>query len=315
MPDPIADPPLSASEVSVCISTMERPEALRRCLQAVWSGALRPLEIVVVDQSRDDRTEQVIRDAQSAGIAVRRVGQPPKGLGASQNEAVRQARGVIVAITDDDCVVDARWLAVIVQSFADDPELGALGGRVLPLPGESDRTWPVSSRISTQRVDFTPRGLPWDVGSGNNFAVRRALFLKIGGCDERLGPGSPGLGGVDMDLFYRLLRSGARVCYEPDALVHHERQTLAERQARRPLYGHGMGAALALRWREGDRTAARLLVHWAGLRLGMMARAMRRCDWTAAQEEMVMLRSTMRGARHGLRAADRRPDSNGGQHE
>jgi hypothetical protein len=85
--------------------------------------------------------------------------------------------------------------------------------------------------------------------------------------------------------------------------VYHERQTLAERLARRPLYGHGMGAAVALRWREGDRGVARLLVHWGGLRLGMMTRALRRRDWQAAREEVTMLGSTVGGVRAGLRMA------------
>ena len=285
---------------------MERPDAVRRCLRSLAAGRLPPPEVVVVDQSRDERTQAVLREA-AEGLPIVVVRQEPRGLGASQNAGVRAARGAVVAVTDDDCVVDAAWLATIARAFAETPGLGALGGRVLALPPEGDRTWPVSTRTSARRADFQGRGRPWAVGSGNNFAVRRELFLRIGGCDERLGPGSPGLGGVDMDLFYRLLRAGAHVRYDPNALVHHERQTLAERLARRPLYGHGMGAAVAFRLRERDRRAPGLLAAWLRLRIAMLGRAALRRDWAAAREEVTMLGSTARGLRHGFGTRDGPP--------
>ena len=289
--------------ISVVISTMERPDALRRCLRALAAGTLPPPEIVVVDQSRDEATQAVLRELAADGVPVVAVRQAPRGLGASQNAGFAAARGAVVAVTDDDCIADPAWLATIDRAFAASPGLGALGGRVLALPAEGARTSPVSTRTSTRRVDFHGRGAPWAVGSGNNFAVRRELFLRFGGCDERLGPGSPGLGGVDMDLFYRLLRAGAHVRYEPDALVHHERQTLADRLARRPLYGHGMGAAVAFRLRERDRRAPGLLLAWLRLRAAMLGGAALRGDWAAAREEVTMLGSTLRGLRHGLGAA------------
>ncbi len=288
--------------IAVAISTMDRPDALRRCLASLSQGALRPSEIVIVDQSRGAETRCLVAEQRAAGLPIRYEHMAPLGLGASQNRAVQLASRAVVAVTDDDCVVDARWLACVAETFATAPTLGAMAGRVLPLPAEGARTWPVSTRTSTERMDFRATGAPWRVGSGNNFAVRRALFLHIGGCDERLGPGSPGKGGVDMDLFYRLLRAGAHVRYEPDAIVFHERQTLADRLARRPLYGHGMGACVALRLRERDVGAAALLGGWVWLRLRMMAAAARRRDPGAVREEVTMLGSTLQGLRYGLRA-------------
>ena len=42
--------------ISVAISTRARPDALGRCLDALLAGERLPAEIVVVDQSRDDRS-------------------------------------------------------------------------------------------------------------------------------------------------------------------------------------------------------------------------------------------------------------------
>ena len=296
-----------AADVSVAVSTMHRADALSRCLVAIGRGRVQPREIVVVDQSNDDGSERAVRDLAAAGLPLRYERMEPRGLGASQNVAVRLASSTFVAVTDDDCIVDERWLEVVMRSFASDPALDVVTGRVLALPAEGDRTWPVSLRESATRALFHGRAAPWDVGSGNNFTVRRATFLRIGGCDERLGPGSPAKGGVDMDLFYRLLRAGARIRYEPDAIVRHERQDYAARLARRPMYGHGMGAMVTLHLRDGDSGAVRLFTAWTALRLRLLARATLRRDGRAAREELVMLRSTIAGLGHGLGAAGAAP--------
>src|SRR5262249_59428676 len=109
-----------------------------------------------------------------------------------------------------------------------------------------------SSRRGTERVEFRGRPLPWLVGTGANIAVRREWASRIGGYDERLGAGTRGGAGEDLDFLYRLLRSGAHVRYEPDALVYHERQSKARRRKTRTSYGRGVGACCALWLRERD---------------------------------------------------------------
>jgi O-antigen biosynthesis protein len=289
--------------IAVAISTRNRPVALGRCLASLWTGDRRPNQIVVVDQSDDGTTASLVRDQHAAGLPIVYVPQPALGLGASQNLAFASARHDTVAVIDDDCIADAKWLAVIVTELAQRADLDGITGRVLPLPSDGDRTYPVSSRTSEVRREFGGAGLPWEVGSGNNFALRRAAFLRIGGCDERLGPGAPAQGGVDMDLFHRLTRSGSRILYDPSAVVYHERQTRGERRARRPMYGRGMGAAIALWHRAGDRSARSVLAAWTRLRLRQMRIAAGRRDWTDVRDEMTMLASTVSGLIHGWKVA------------
>jgi GT2 family glycosyltransferase len=178
-------------------------------------------------------------------------------------------------------------------------DLDGVTGRVLPLDAVGARTVPVSTRVSIVRREFSGRALPWEVGSGNNFTIRREALARVGGCDERLGPGAPAQGGVDMDLFHRLLRDGSRILYEPDAIVYHERQTREERRARRPMYGRGMGAAIALWHRAGDPSSGYVLREWAKLRLRQMRLAATRRDWADVRDEVTMLLSTVRGLSQG----------------
>jgi GT2 family glycosyltransferase len=287
--------------ITVAVSTRDRPDALARCLASLGAGDRIPDEVVVVDQSDAANPPDAVAREHQPNLTIRYLRHDRRGLGAAQNVAFQQARHPIVAVLDDDCIAHASWLRTIGSVLRDRPDLAGVTGRVLPLDADGDRTFAVASRTSAVAREFVGQALPWEVGSGNNFALRRDVFLRIGGCDERLGPGSPAHGGVDMDLFHRLVRHGDRLRYEPDAVVYHERQTRAARSARRPMYGFGMGAAIAF-WRNtGDPTAGIVLREWLALRVRQARNAAAARDWTEVGHEMTMLTSTARGLVHGWR--------------
>jgi hypothetical protein len=114
--------------------------------------------------------------------------------------------------------------------------------------------------------------------------------------DVRLGVGTAGKAGEDLDLIDRLLADGERIRYEPAAVVRHERQTPARRTASRYAYGYGVGALVGLGLR---RREARPLVHlarWLALR-ARLAFARR-----ALADELRVLAGTCGGLVYGLRA-------------
>jgi GT2 family glycosyltransferase len=287
--------------ITVAVSTRNRADALGRCLGSLRSGARPPDEIVVVDQSDGSASRAIVEHGRGIGLTITYIRDDARGLGAAQNLAFQAATHDLVAVLDDDCIAHADWVRVLASVLAARSDLDGVTGRVLPLPATESRTFAVSSRTSDVRREFSGRALPWEVGSGNNFALRRAAFLRVGGCDERLGPGARAQGGVDMDLFHRLLRAGSRILYEPDAIVYHERQTRDERRARRPMYGRGMGAAIAIWHRERDQSSRRILGSWIKLRLRQMRMAAARGDWADVGDEVTMLASTMRGLAQGWR--------------
>lgn len=289
--------------VSVAISTLDRPDALARCLRSLADGTALPAEVVVVDQSPGETARQVVDAAQGLPRVVH-VPQRRTGLSLGQNEAVARTTSAVVAVLDDDCVADPGWVEAVSRVLGDERPVDVVGGRVLPLE-DGGTGLAVSSRTGTERLSFDRRDRPWDVGSGNNFAFRRAWFERVGGCDPRLGPGSPGRGACDIDLFYRLMRAGARAAYEPELLVLHERATRGQRLARRVPYGFGMGSACAIWLRERDGRALRVLANWLGLRIGRIVSSLRERNWLGVWEEALVLGGTARGLLHGLRVAGR----------
>ena len=292
---------VSSAPVTVAIATVGRPRDLERCLASLLDGSCRPAEVVVVDQSAGDETERVVENAGAAGLATVHHRQARRGLAAAQNAAVAAASHELVAVIDDDCVAEKRWLETIA-SLLSAGMADVVTGPVFPLPSEGERTEPVSSRTSVLPRLFSRREAPWQIGSGNNFALKREWFDRIGGNDERLGPGSPGHGGVDMDLFYRLLRAGASIRYDPGAVVYHARATPAGRLARRVPYGFGMGACCVFWLRNRDPGGLRILLSWFCLRGMLLGRALLGRRWIGVREELLVLGGTVRGIIYGMHA-------------
>ena len=295
-------------EVSVAVATRDRPDLLARLLDALIASEPGPTEIVIVDQSADERSKRVAHE-RAREVDMRYLRDDRTGLGAAQNRAFSHARCPIIAVIDDDCVPAPNWLEVIEERFDADLKLSALTGPVLPLAAHDADLVPVSSRTSLLERTFSGRHVPWEVGSGNNFALRREWLDAVGGNDERLGPGSPGRGGVDMDLFYRLLRAGARIRYEPESVVYHAQVMPRERLARRGPYGHGIGADVGIWLREGDLYALWVLARWLALRLRRSFTGLVLRDWILAHEEALVLGGTAVGLVFGLRAKTERTTS------
>ena len=292
---------MSSQTISVAVSTLDRPEGLRRCLTALLAGSALPDEIVVVDQGDGARTESVLSELAPVAPAIVHVKRAGRGLSASRNAAFGAASSDVVAVTDDDCTPDESWIAELKRTFggADAPD--AVCGRVLPEGPAAPGRVAVSSRTSQVRREFTGNALPWAVGTGANFAARRALVHSVGGYDERLGVGSAGGAGEDLDIVRRLLRRGARIRYEPGSLVYHERQSPDRRRATRSSYGRGAGACFALWLRERDPFAFRALSAWVAMRLRLLARAAARRDPGAVVEELFVLGGTLSGLAYGFR--------------
>jgi GT2 family glycosyltransferase len=300
-----AESGVSRAGATVAIATMDRPAALERCVTAILEGETRPAEIVIVDQSRGDATRDLVaRASWDRVVPVTYVRQSCSGLAASRNAAVANATQPIVAFTDDDCVADGRWLTSVMRAFGDS-DTDVVTGRILPLGPETPGFHPVSLRTSAVRSVYRGRAIPWKAGSGGNVAVRAEWLDRIGGFDERLGVGSPGRAAEDIDVLYRLLRAGATLRYEPDAVMLHERQETARRLRSRPSYGFGMGAFCALWARRYDAFAFWMLAQWCAERGRSLLGSFVRRRWQRVHEELLMLRGAMSGFAYGLTAPSR----------
>jgi GT2 family glycosyltransferase len=215
-PAPGEEPP-----VTVIIGTKERPEDVRRAIPSVLRSDYQNFEFLIIDQSPDERTQEVVQAFAKDDPRIKYVRDARQGLARAQNLAMRLASTEIIAITDDDCEVDVGWLRSIVRAFQEDSELGLLFGEVTPEEGYEDQGFIVGYHIKKRRRLRGRMAKRLDGGISASMAVRRQAWQAVQGMDEVLGPGSYFPNCEDGDFAYRVLKAGFPMLHLPEARVLH----------------------------------------------------------------------------------------------
>ena len=286
--------------ITVVVPTVTRPDELARCLDALLAGAVRPADVVVVDQGHDAGTAEVVASRVAAGLPVTHVRSALRGLSAARNTGLRHVRTPWVAFTDDDCVPTPSWLAAIHTRLERPDRPDGVTGRVLPYGAPTPGTYTLSLRVSREPVVFRGRALPWVGGTGGHLALRVATLRQVGGYDERLGAGTPGRAGEDLEVVHRLLRAGAVLAYDPEVVIEHARVPGERRLATRYGYGFGMGA-FAGSWARSDPWVWWTWLRWMSLRVLGTGGALKARDRRRLHEEALLVRGLLAGTRYGWR--------------
>ena len=237
--------------VTVAICTRSRAISMRRTLDSLLAldYPAEKLDLLVVDNAPpDDSTAQLIAEFPH----IRYVVEPRPGLDWARNRAVQEALGSIVAFTDDDVAIDANWVKALAPHFANEAVM-CVTGLVAPAARETaaqnifEDYGGFGRGFETRYYTMAMRKLwrYWPLGAGIfgtgcNMAYRKSLFDEIGGFDPALDVGTPAHGAGDHDMFYRTLRAGFILVYEPAALIWHYHRPSFEK-LRGQLYDFGRG--------------------------------------------------------------------------
>ncbi len=95
-------PEKRTADLTVAVATLDRPDDLACCLEAILSNSVLPAELIVVDQSLSQSTRLVVEGISKQPFPVIYVHQQRRGLSVSRNTAIKQASQSIIAFTDDD---------------------------------------------------------------------------------------------------------------------------------------------------------------------------------------------------------------------
>jgi glycosyltransferase involved in cell wall biosynthesis len=209
-------------DVSVVISTYNRSGDLPIALDAVLNQqGDASYEVIVVDNNSTDGTAAVVQARITRGARrLRYVFEPRQGLPFGRNAGILAARAPLVAFTDDDVHVDARWVETVKRTFDAHPGVDAIGGRILP-------SWPGAIPVWLGDGPYSPLALqdrgatPFAVNAANaaacligaNFAFRRSVFDRIGLFSTAY------LRNEDRELQLRLWEAGGQGLYCPDLIV------------------------------------------------------------------------------------------------
>lgn len=213
--------------VSVIISCWTE-DRLRDISEAVVSVAiqLRPGDEVLVVVDNNERLYEELKGTMPESLSIM-LHRGPRGLSATRNAAILQAKGELVAFLDDDAVASPNWLEELREVFADP--------RVVAAGGFTELRWP------DRRPSWMPVEIEWVLGGGfswlareprdvrnphgNNMCLRANVFRLTGLFNPEAGRvGNGAEAGEEAEFFLRVRRAlpSGRVLYQPRAAVVHK---------------------------------------------------------------------------------------------
>lgn len=226
--------------LTVIIPATDRPATLERALLAIECAASPPEQVIVIDGP-----EHLVSAA-------------------ARNAGARQADGEILVFVDADVQVHADAFVRIRAAFEEDPRLTAVFGAYDDDPG-GDSLVSDFRNLLHHHVHREGAGLAATFWTGLG-AVRRDLFLSMGGFDETLAWIR------DIELGLRLRREGGVILLDPSIQGRHlKRWTLVSMVGtdlfrrgvpwlRLILEGRADAATLNLTWRHRVGTGASVLL-------------------------------------------------------
>ncbi len=190
--------PLTELTISVIIPVHNGGEKFRQCLASLAEATPPPVEIIVVADGDTDGSWQV---AQAFGAKVIRTAKPG-GPARARNLGAREARGDILFFVDADVLIRPNAVAQVTTAFEREPELAALFGSYDDTPAATNFLSQYKNLFHHYVHQLADENASTFWGACG--AIRREVFLKLGGFDENYH--RPCI--EDIELGYRLKRAG-----------------------------------------------------------------------------------------------------------
>jgi glycosyltransferase involved in cell wall biosynthesis len=188
--------------VSIVITVKNEAETMPQLLDSLLTQE-KPFEIIVVDAKSSDGTAEIVSRYASKHQEIKFVSYD-NTRGESRNYGVKLAQGDAIAFTDGSCIADPKWLHELRKRLQENYDIVA---------GNTVRSG-FSGFSRAGRVELFLNG-----GDASfptcNIAYKKEVFDRVGGFDSWFKEAE------DVDINYRALDSGAKMIYEPQAVIHH----------------------------------------------------------------------------------------------
>ena len=216
---------------SIIVCTYNRAEWLPEALESLRQLAVPAdfeWEVLVVDNKSTDSTKEVCESfARKYPGRFRYIFEGRQGKSFALNTGIREAKGEMLAFTDDDVTVHADWLTELAATFEKFGCAG-VGGKIVPVwtvpkPDWLEMEGPHKLMNAVVSFDLGSEPCPIKAAAlGANFAFKKETFQKYGAFRADLGPtvGSE-IRGEDSEFCRRLIKAGETLMYSPTAIVYH----------------------------------------------------------------------------------------------
>lgn len=215
--------------ITVIIPSTGR-KTLQRCLDAIERQTRPPDELLVIPD-----TEKL-------------------GAGHTRNIGVSQAKGDLIAFTDDDCAPPDTWLEYLLEVM-NQYDADVVGGTMR----ETD---PFLDAIRTHRSFPTviEEDTAGSVGNTANIIYKRSILNECLSYDGYIYNSQPS--GQDIDLIWRLRQRGAKIVYTPHTVLHLRESTYMSYLKRQFKKGVGIAGLYRAYHKVEERFTAQPSLLW-----------------------------------------------------
>ena len=187
-------------------------------------------ELLVIDNGSDSDCRAIHRACAEAFPSSTYHYQEEAGLSAARNKGVALANGQFICFFDDDALVSPRWFSAAAAFFFNHPKVGVIGGPIqlqYSANSEWDRSAIARNYLSAFDKGPDPVALHYnEYPRGANMAFRAEVLAAMELFSLQLGRnGNNLLSYEEIELCYRIEKSGQGIFYVPELLVTHLIQT------------------------------------------------------------------------------------------
>lgn len=205
--------------ISIIIPTFNGLKLLEKNLPLVLQSLGKTKEMIEVIIVDDGSTDASIKYLNNQKLKVL-INEKNKGFAYSCNRGVKESKGEIIILLNNDVIPKKGFLEPLIRHFAD-KKVFAVGCKELNGEergrgvGKFQKGFLIHKRADNQYKNNTL----WV--SGGSGAFRKDLFIKLGGFDEIYKP----FYWEDIDLSYRGLKASFKVLFEPKSIVYHHHES------------------------------------------------------------------------------------------
>lgn len=242
--------------VAVVILNWNGVDHLRQFLPSVVEHTPSWVDIIVADNGSEDKSCEMLREEFAPRVEVVELGRN-WGFAEGYNRALSGLPQEVFIPLNSDVEVSEGWVEALLMQFEEGENVAAVGAKILSY---RDRRYFEYAGAAGGFIDYfgypfcrgrflalceqdrgqydTPRDIFW--ASGAAFAVRAAIFRKVGGFD-----GDFFAHMEEIDLCWRFQLAGYRVRVAPQSVVYHlGGGTLAANSPRKVMLNHRNNLAM-----------------------------------------------------------------------
>lgn len=244
-----SEEPHANPDMSIVLVCWNNKDYLEPCLESLYNSGLKStFDVVVVDNGSTDGSQEMLQEKFPQVKLIQN--DHNVGLGRASNQGIEATNGRYVLLLNNDTLVDGPSLDAMNAFMDDNPQAGAVGGRLLNPDGSFQSGYAGFSSLTEELLIATRLGERlWDGypshGQGDQvkavgwlssacLLLRRKALEEVGLLDE-----SYFIYGDEADLQYRLNQAGWKVYYLPDSTIIHYGGRSLDRWRRRKMVYRG----------------------------------------------------------------------------